>query len=29
MHLYWSMERLMLPEDALALHLLQPGQTRP
>ena len=29
MHLYQRMERPMLPVDALALHLLQPGQTRP
>jgi hypothetical protein len=29
MHLYRRMERPMLPVDALALHLLQPGQTRP
>ena len=29
MHLYLRMERPMLPVDALALHLLQPGQMRP
>ena len=29
MHLYQRMERPVLPVDALALHLLQPGQTRP
>ena len=29
MHLYRRMGRPMLPVDALALHLLGPGQTRP